>query len=101
MTIDLTEILKALIGLIGIIITTFVIPLIKSKLNDQQYETMMKWAKAAVLAAEQLWPDKGMGAEKKEYVLSFLREKGYNVDLDEIDIAIESCVKEYIKDLKT
>lgn len=99
MTIDLTEILKALIGLISIVITTFVIPLIRSKVTDQQYETLLKWAKAAVLAAEQLWPEKGCGEEKKEYVLNFLRGKGYDVNLEEVEIAIESCVKEYTKKL--
>ena len=76
------------------ILTTFVIPLIKSKLTDQKYETLLKWAKAGVLAAEQLWPEQGMGAEKKAYVKQYLADKGYDIDLQEVNIAIESAVFE-------
>lgn len=73
------------------------VPLIKSKITAQQYETLLKWAKVGVLAAEQLWPEGGMGAEKKAYVKEYLQSKGYDVDLQEVDIAIESAVFEMKK----
>lgn len=78
--------------MLSVIITAFVIPLIKSKITDQQYANLQKWATAGVLAAEQLWPDHGMGSEKLAFVKQYLAEKGYNVELQEITIAIESAV---------
>jgi LL-H family phage holin len=97
MTIDLTDIIKAVVTLLGFIITGFVIPLIKSKITEQQYNNLLKWAKAGVLAAEQLWPEGGMGQEKKAYVKQYLKDKGYDIDLQEVNIAIESAVFEMKK----
>lgn len=39
----------------------------------------------------------GRGAEKKTYVLNYLNEKGYKLDLDTIDNLIESAVLELKK----
>ena len=92
MTINLTKIVVALIGLLGVIITSFVLPLIKSKMDNQKYETLLKWANAGVLAAEQILPKSGAGAEKKAYVQQYLANKGYNINLQEVDVAIEAAV---------
>ena len=35
-----------------------------------------------------------MGEEKKKFVVGFLVEKGIKVSLDELDVLIESAVKE-------
>ena len=94
MTIDLTQIITALIGLLGLVITTFVVPLLKAKMKVENYEILTKWAKVGVLAAEQLWPEGGLGKEKKEYVQNYLRSKGYDINLQEVDMAIESAVYE-------
>ena len=56
------------------------------------FENNRKWATVGVLTAEQLWPDHGMGSEKFAFVKQYLAEKGYNVELQEITIAIESAV---------
>ena len=37
---------------------------------------------------------KGKGEEKKAQVQDWLKEKGYDVSLDEVDSAIEAAVKE-------
>ena len=94
MTIDLTQIITALIGLLGLVITTFVVPLLKARMKVENYEILMKWTKVGVLAAEQLWPEGGLGKEKKEYVQNYLRSKGYDINLQEVDMAIESAVYE-------
>ena len=88
---DLTPIIQAVIALCAVLITTFVIPWVKSKAGAQDTENMLAWVTIAVQAAEQLYTSKD-GAAKKEYVLDFLYEQGFEVDADEIDLAIESAV---------
>lgn len=52
MEIDITQIVVALIGLLSVIITSVVVPLIKSKVTNSQWEMITKYALAGVQAAE-------------------------------------------------
>lgn len=97
MQIDLTQVIVALIGLLSIIITTCVVPYLKSKLSASQYESLLGWTKIAVEAAEQIFKESGMGEIKKKYVKEFLLEKGYELNSKEIDVVIESAVLEMQK----
>ena len=90
-SIDYTELLQAVITLISIIITTFLIPYIKKKLSNERLEELKKWVGIAVKAAEQLYGSK-TGQQKKEYVVAFLLSKGIVVDIDEVTALIESEV---------
>ncbi|MDL2287632.1 phage holin family protein [Eubacteriales bacterium OttesenSCG-928-G02] len=89
---DLTGITTALISLLLALITTFLIPFIKSKMDNTKFEGMKSWVKVAVEAAEMMYNESGMGEKKKNYVLKFLEAKGYTVDLQAIDALIESAV---------
>ena len=93
MTIDITQIAVALIGLATTVLTGFLIPLIRSKLNEKQNEIFDSCVKIAVYAAEQLY-GVGNGDQKKDYVLNFLHDQGYDVKQDIVNVAIESAVKE-------
>lgn len=93
MTIDLTQIILAIITLIGAIITRYLIPWIKSKLNDNQYETFCTLIRVGVYAAEQLFP-RDKWKEKKQYVVDLLEENGYTVDTTAVDAMIEATVRE-------
>lgn len=93
MTYDITPIVTAVIGLCAAIITYVIVPWIKSKADAQKQEQLLKWAKIAVAAAEQLY-DSTHGREKKIYVLNYLKQKGYDVNTEDIDIAIEAAVNE-------
>lgn len=90
--IDLTPIANAAITLATALITAFLIPYIKSKTTTEQQSQIKAWARIAVSAAEQIYSGPGRGAEKKEYVQSFLQSKGYKVDFDTLDTLIESEV---------
>ena len=90
--IDLTTIVEAIIALAVAIITTFVIPWVKGKIDAQKLAQIMNWVKIAVNAAEQIYSESGMGEKKKEYVLNFLASKGYTLDPEKIDAMIESAV---------
>lgn len=89
--IDYTELIQALIALISVIITTFLIPLLKKKLSAEKLEELKKWVGIAVNAAEQLYSSK-TGQQKKEYVVAFLLSKGIVFDVDEVNALIESEV---------
>ena len=86
--IDITPVIEALIGLISLIITGFLIPFLKQKLGNEKREKLRSWVSIAVAAAEQLMKDKS-GLEKKEYVLGFLLSKGIVFDADEVTAMIE------------
>ena len=92
MTINLTEIMKALIGLATVVLTGFVIPLLQSKLNEQQYTKMVAACDVAVYAAEQLYLA-GEGEQKLDYAMNYMHELGYDITLPEIRTAIEAAVK--------
>ena len=93
MTIDLTQIILAIITLIGAIITRYLIPWIKSKLSDNQYETFCTLIRVGVYAAEQLFTSE-QWKEKKQYVVDLLKENGYSVDSNAVDAMIEATVRE-------
>ena len=71
---DITVIIEAVFALLAAVITAIVIPYIKSKTTTSQQAEINAWVKIAVTAAEQIYTGSGKGAEKKAYVLNWLRE---------------------------
>ena len=105
MNIDLTQIALLIISLIGTILTTFVVPWLKSKIDinngvvTENQVAMFKLAiDTAVKAAEQLFNSEE-GQKKKSYVLSILQSQGYEIDGSAIDAAIEASVLELHRQL--
>lgn len=88
---NITEVLQAFVYLIAAILTVFVVPAIKNKVGAQNMDEFLRWVDIAVAAAEQLY-DSADGKAKKEYVLSYLSGKGFCVDGEELDLAIEAAV---------
>ena len=91
MNIDITAIIEAVIALVSLLITGFLIPYLRQKLNNEKREKLRSWVNIAVKAAEQLYGSK-TGLQKKEYVVSFLLSKGLVFDIDEVTAMIESEV---------
>lgn len=94
--IDYTQLIQAVIALASVLITTFIIPLLKRKLSAEKLEELKKWVGIAVSAAEQLYGSK-TGQQKKEYVLSFLLDKGIVFDAAEVAAMIEAEVYKLTK----
>ena len=61
-------------------------------------EVLKNWVKIAVQAAEMIFKESKMGEQKKEYVLEFLKTKGYKVDTEAINNLIESAVLDLKKE---
>jgi len=92
--IDFTPVLQAVVGLCAAIITTFVVPYIKSKTTKEQQTQLNAWVKIAVSAAEQVYNGPGEGDKKKAYVLTWLAGHGIAIDEDKLDAMIEAAVYE-------
>lgn len=89
---DITPIIQAVIALVFVVIGIIAIPWIKSRTTSDQLKEIMSWVNIAVLAAEQIYKGIGRGEEKKNYVLDFLKSKGFYIDAEKIDAMIESEV---------
>ena len=94
----LFKIILGLISILGIIITSVVVPYIKEKLGNEKLAKYEYWVSMAVGAAEMIFKEQGMGKTKKEYVVNFLKDmfnKNKIVITDEqLEILVESAVKQ-------
>lgn len=98
MSIDMTQVFLGILGLVTVIITSVIVPWVKSKTTTQQQNMIRTWATVAVYAAQQLFVNSD---EKKEYALQYVSDmlKKYNIELtaNEISTYIEGA----LKDIKT
>lgn len=99
MQIDLTQIILAVITLIGAIITRYLIPWLKDRLDERKMETLNGLVSIGVYAAEQLF-NSNQGKEKKQYVLNLLKERGYIVDEEHIAMDLDALIESTVKELK-
>ena len=94
MVIDVTQIIVAVIGLIGLVLSTVLVPLLRAKATKEQWDNAMFWVKLAVQSAEQIYNQQGMGEAKKKYVEEFLKNHNITLDPAQIDVAIEAAVQQ-------
>ena len=94
MTIDITNVIEALLTILLFVLSYFVIPWLKAKIGEAEYAELLRWVEVGVEAAEQLFTEPKSGEKKKLYVLSFLEERGYFVDSVAINNMIEAMVLE-------
>ena len=97
--IDLTPIYNAVIALAAACVSVFFIPWLKRKTDEQEREELLKWVDIAVMAAQQLYHQQ-KGEQRKAYVLNFLAGKGYDVNSEEVDNAIEAAVLQLHQELE-
>lgn len=97
---DITQIILALIGLVGALISAFLVPYIKAKTTKEQRDFAEKVIKEAVRAAEQIFDLGGQGIEKYDFVVKYIKAE-FNLKLSEkeLKVLIEAAVNE-IKGMK-
>lgn len=99
MTIDITQIVVAVLGLLGLIITTVLVPWIKSKLTNEQWQMIVNYAYAGVQAAEIIFNAQGQGEAKFAWVADYIEQRcaehGIKIDTDTIKVVIENAWKEF------
>ena len=91
------DLIIAIIPVLGVILTSFIIPYFKEQIGNEKLNKYQEWANMAVKAAEMLFTESGMGKEKKENVVKFLTEQ-FNknkvvITEEQMNILIESAVK--------
>lgn len=93
----LMQILKLVVMVATALITTYLIPWIKSHTDTTKLYAVMRWAREAVLAAEQIYGAE-TGAEKKRYALDLLAKIVEDAHIDmtkaELEMLIEAAVGE-------
>ena len=98
MTIDLTQIILAIITLLGGILIKYVIPVLKQKTDENSRMLITVAINTAVYAAEQIYNSK-QGQEKKEYVIKILAEEGFILDPDNVASSIDAMIEAAVKEL--
>lgn len=92
---DITHIFELAILLVSAIVSVFVIPLLKQKLERDKLDKVLTYVEIAVTAADQLFSTE-QGAEKKAYVVAYLNEelakRGLTVDVETLENMIEAQV---------
>ena len=88
---DYTQIISAVIALISALVSAFLIPWLKTKIDSNKLQTIKTYVEIGVKAAEQLYAATD-GEEKKAYVINFLAEHGIRFDVSTIDQLIEAAV---------
>ena len=87
MNIDLTPIFQAIIALLAALVTYKLVPWIKARTTESQQALLSATIRTLVYAAEQLY-GAGKGAEKLDYVVKELEERGFTADRAAIEAAV-------------
>jgi uncharacterized protein (UPF0333 family) len=86
--------IQILFFLIVAIVSTFVVPFLKSKLSSSRWDMLKKLVSELVKAAEKLFPASGEGENKYKFVREILEnERGIEVT-QEVHALIEAAVYE-------
>ena len=99
MTIDLTQIIMAVLTLLFGLLMRYVIPVAKDKLDGNQMELLRIAVKTAVYAAEKLYGSK-QGQEKLAYVIDLLYQQGYIVDKNQVEDTTRALIEAMVKELE-
>lgn len=92
---QITQIILAVISIIGTLIGAFLVPLIRTKTTKEQREFAEKVVREAVRAAEQIFNLQGQGIEKYDFVIKYIKaEFKLSLSEKEIKVLIEAAVNE-------
>lgn len=97
----MNEILFSVIQIVIVVllglVSRYVVPWLKVKLDTEKASQILAWIQTAVTAAEQIISGESKGVEKKafvtEYMNKLLKEKGISMTEEQLNLLIESAVK--------
>lgn len=106
MDINYTEILIAIIGLIGLILTKVLVPFIKlkkeevqNKLSKEQQEKIEFWTEVAVVAIEKRYEgQEKKGLSKKFDVIDFVKRLNLPIDDVQLSMLVDCLVEKLINE---
>lgn len=88
---NLTTIVEAILALAVAVITVFVLPWLSANTTAREREDLLSWVDIAVAAAQQLY-HQCSGAQRLDYALALLEEKGFDIDDGAVVDAVEAAV---------
>lgn len=92
----LMELVKIVLMVVSVLVTSYVIPWIKANTNNAKMHTLLNWVEQGVHAAEQIYGAKS-GEEKREYVVRWMKliaaDNNINITDQELHMLIEAAVK--------
>ena len=83
---------EVIVGIVSIVLTGVIIPLIKSKLDTDKLKKAQFIVSEAVQAAEQIF-EHGDNDRKYEYVVACLEKAGIKLKKETVEMFIESAVR--------
>lgn len=87
--------IKAVLTILSILLTTYILPYIKQKIGESKYEKIQSFTELAVRTAEQIFTNEE-NAKKKEYVYNYILSKanelGVGMDEADVDLLVEGVV---------
>lgn len=89
---DITPIVNAVVALVGVVITTILIPYVRGKITAAQAERTSQIIKTLVAAAEQIY-GAGTGESKLAYVESMLGKYGIKVDAGNVSDTVRAQIE--------
>ena len=95
--INWSPLFNGLIALAGVILTAYIIPLLKQSLSSKQLENVRLAVNTSVRAAEMLFSTE-QGEAKKKWVLDYLASQNIVVDEKQLNALIEEAAYELNKD---
>lgn len=90
-------IVKAVVAVLSVLITSVVIPYIKGKTGENKYNEIKYYIEYAVRCAEQIYTPEQWQEKKayvKEYIIRKANEFGIDMTEEDINILIEGVVNE-------
>lgn len=91
----ITVIIKAVLAILSVFITTVLVPYIKERMGNDKYNKLVEYTKYAVRCAEQIYTPEEW-EKKKQYVSQYITEKandmGIGLNEQDIDLLIEGVV---------
>ena len=90
------EIVKLVLQIVLIVLTTYIIPKVdkwlKQNTTENQRKEFLFWTQMGIKFAEIIYQEKGQGKLKQEFVLEWLRKNGIKVTDEQAKIVIDSIV---------
>ena len=93
----ITVIVKAVVAVLSVLITSVVIPYIKGKIGENKYNEIKYYVEYAVRCAEQIYTPEQWQEKKayvKEYIIRKAKEFGIDMTEEDINVLIEGIVNE-------
>jgi len=92
----ITKLVEAIVTVVIVIISAYVIPWLKNKLGEDKYATIIEFAEIVVRSAEKIYTPE-QWQEKKQYAVNLVIEKAKNIGIDlsveEVNAIIEGAVQ--------